>query len=93
MSSQGEARAGSEIRSYIVMKSQGKWKIVPSYWAPGYTPAHAATPAEAKAKRIAELELLIIRTQADLHNVEDLRVPTDHPTAGVEEKGISNGQG
>jgi len=55
MSAQGEVRAGSTAKSWVVRKANGKWQLVASYWAPGYTPAH--TKDQGDAKRMALLQL------------------------------------
>ena len=47
------AHSTPEIKSYVVsFDHEGKVKIEPSYWAPGYTSAHQSTEVDALVKAI-----------------------------------------
>ena len=38
-----------DVKSYVVHWDKNKPEVLETHWAPGYTPAHCATPAEALA--------------------------------------------
>lgn len=38
-----------DVKSYVVHWDKNKPEVREAHWAPGYTPAHCATPAEALA--------------------------------------------
>lgn len=73
MSAQGEVRAGSTGKSWVVRKANGKWQLVHSYWSPGYTPAHAEDQGTAKQMALLQLNAQLKQIQDSIAEVQAIQ--------------------